>query len=186
MLSPAQQAAAAQVTVAQQALNNAQTAYAAANPTDVMNTRVANDKAALQTKYIEPTQAALAKALQDCTTAGLYLRNLTDMVGPSIAYTSNLAQQASDLQTQKTQLTQQTRTQRRAFMDQFPQSGTGGYFMHHTADDFALLIFLIGFLAAFISIYTNLVPSFSYKLYAGFPIFMLAWYAVTQAVIRFG
>ena len=186
MQTAAQQAAAAQVTVAQQALRNAQAAYAAANPTDSMNTQVAADKAALQTNYSVPTQAAVAKALQDCTTAGLYLRNLTDMVGPSVVYTSNLAQQASDLQTQKTQLTQQTRTQRRAFMDQFPQSGTGGYFMHHTADDFALFIFFIGFLAMFIPVYMKFVPSFSYKSFVGLPIFMLAWYAVTQLIIRFG
>lgn len=185
-MTPAQQAAQAQVVAAQNALNAAQANYASADPADAMNSKVQADIKALNTNFIVPTQIALTKSLQDCTMAGTYLRNLTDMVGPSTAYTSNLVQQANELTSQQTQLAQQTRTQRRAFMDQFPQSGTGGYLLHHTADDFALFVFFIGFLAAFIPVYTKFVPSFSYKSYAGVPIFLLAWFAITQLFIRFG
>lgn len=186
VLTTAQQIALNTLTAAQQQEAQARAAYNAVDPVGAQTTQVANDQANINA-YIADKQAALTQALADSTKAGLYLRNLTDLVGPGQQYTANLQQQADDLTKQQTDLSKKIRTQRRAFMDQFPQSGTGGYFFHHTADDFALFVFSIGFLIVYYALYSQYVTSSAWLLRIGGVLgFLVAWGAVVQVILRFG
>jgi len=164
----------------------AQAAYNAADPTGAQQAKVASDQTEIQ-QYIADRNGALTQALAESKRVGLYLRNLTDAVGPGTAYVSNLQQQADDLTNQQLKLGQKIRTQRRAFMDQYPQSGTGGYFFHHTADDFALFVFFIGFVLVFYMTYSKYVSSSSMPMrLGGIFLFLFAWSAVVQLILRFG
>jgi hypothetical protein len=183
VLTTAQQAALNALTTAKQQEAQAQAAYNAVNPTAAQASQVAQDQATIN-GYIADKQAALTQSLSESEKAGLYLRNLTDLVAPGAQFTKNLRQQADDLTKQQMQLGQKIRTQRRAFVDQFPQTGTGGYFFHHTADDFALFVFLIGFAVAFYALYRRYISSPSWI--GGIVGFLFAWFAVLQIILRFG
>jgi hypothetical protein len=169
-------------TLAQNAYNMAKSTYYAADP----SAQVAADQT-VTTKYITDMSGSLAAALTDSINAGASLAALQKVAGPASQYTTNLQKQVNDLNSQQTSLNQQIRMQRRSFMDQFPQSSVGGYFFHHTADDFVLFVFLVGYLTAFCVVYSNFVTSTSALTRVGaVVIFAISWSAIVQGLLRFG
>lgn len=137
--------------------------------------------------YVNEKTAALAKAVQESKYASEILRTMTDMTSPAVNYQTATQNELNDLTAKQLQLTQKIRTQRRAFMDQSPQSGTGGYFFHHTADDTALFVFLIGFILVFYTVYSRYVSSSSWPMrIGGFFLFVIAWFSAVQIILRFG
>ena len=185
-LSTSQLAAYNALLGAKGTLKSAQSAFAIADPVSAQAAQVAAEQNDINS-YIAEKKAILTQSLSDSQQAGAYLRNLTDIVGTSADHVANLQQQADELTNQQLQYGQKIRTQRRAFMDQFPQSGTGGYFFHHTADDFTLLVFLIGFIAAYYMVYSRYVTSSSWPMrLGGVLIFVFAWFAAIQVILRFG
>jgi hypothetical protein len=137
--------------------------------------------------YVSEKRAALAKAVQESQYASQILRTMTDMTVPTIQQQTATQKEIDTLNAEQIQLTQKIRTQRRAFMDQSPQSGTGGYFFHHTADDTALFVFLIGFLLVFYTVYSRYVTSSSLPMrIGGVFLFVLSWFSAVQIILRFG
>ena len=137
------------------------------------------------TDYVNEKRTALAKAVQESQYASQILRTMTDMTAPILDNQSIAQKEIAKLNAD--QLTQKIRTQRRAFMDQTPQSGTGGYFFHHTADDTALFVFLIGFTLLFYTVYSRYVTSSSVSMrIGGVLLFVLSWFSAVQIILRFG
>jgi len=139
------------------------------------------------TDFVNEKAAALSKALQESRYASQILRTMTDTTSPLFEYQATTQKEINKLNTEQVQLTQKIRTQRRAFMDQTPQSGTGGYFFHHTADDTALFVFLIGFILVFYTVYSRYVTSSSLSIrLGGVLLFVISWFAAVQIILRFG
>jgi hypothetical protein len=137
--------------------------------------------------YVNEKTAALAKAVRESQYASEILRTMTDMTSPAVNYQTATQTELDTLTAKQLQLTQKIRTQRRSFMDQSPQSGTGGYFFHHTEDDTALFVFLIGFILVFYTVYSRYVTSSSWPLrIGGVVLFVISWFSVVQIILRFG
>jgi len=186
-LTNAQQVALATLTAEKLKVTQAQQAYATANPQGAMADQVQQDQQTLRSSYSDPTQRELDQALFDCLEAGVTLTTLQTVAGPSQDYTRTLQEKADRLTAEQSQLTQKIRTQRRSFMDAFPQGGTGGKWgIPHTADDFAMLLFFLGFVATYSVAFSKFVPSSSYKVWIGILGFLIAWIAVNRALLYLG
>lgn len=186
-LTAAQQQALAAVTTAQQQLDSAKRAYANADPQGSLTSTLANAKADLDSSYIQPKRKEASIAYSECTEAGNALIALQNVAEPSNLYTQTLQEKADKLANEQSQLTQKIRTQRRSFLDSFPQTGTGGSWgLSHDSDELAMFVLLIGFAAAYIAIFVNVVPPSNYKLPVGIVGFVFAWVAINRAVLYLG
>jgi len=187
VLTEAQQQAKAAVTIAQQELLKAQQKYAQADPERALADTLAKAKSDLDSSYIQPKRAEANAALADCYEAGKALAALQNVAGPSNRFRETLQEQANELTQEQSQLSQKIRTQRRSFLDSFPQAGTGGASgVAHTGDDFAMFILFIGALAAYIAIFVNVLPPFNYKWLAGAVGFLFAWVAINRLLLTMG
>ena len=183
-LTDNQTKAVAAVTDAQKKLTDAIKQYKMNVQQCAVNDDAKQDVLSLQNSYIYPTQAAMQTAVQECLDAGTYLEALRNLAGPNAQYVSNLQQQAERLVKEQSQLSQKIRTQRRSFLDTSPQSGTGGYLFHHTADDAAMIALLVGFVIAYYFLVSNVIPAFPYKQPVSILLFFAAWFGVNQIVLR--
>jgi hypothetical protein len=186
-LTAAQQQALAAVTDAQQQLDAAKRVYANADPQGSLTSTLTQAKADLESSYTRPKREEASKAYSECTEAGNALVALQNVAEPSNLYTQTLQEKADKLANEQSQLTQKIRTQRRSFLDSFPQTGTGGaYGLAHDSDEFAMFILFIGFTAAYIAIFANAVPPSNYKLPIGIVGFVFAWVAINRAILYLG
>jgi len=186
-LTVAQQQAQAAVTAAQQSLDAAKQAYANADPQGSLTSALTQAEADLDSSYTRPKRAEANTAYSECSEAGNALVALQNVAGPSLRYTQTLQEKADELATEQSQLTQKIRTQRRSFLDSFPQTGTGGAWgFAHTSDDFAMFLLFIGFSAAYIAIFINFVPPSNYKGVAGVVGFLFTWVAVNRGLLYLG
>jgi len=185
-LTDAQQRAAALLATKELELNQAKQAYAEVNPQGAMDTKIAEDNQSIQ-NYIQTKRNEAQQAYDSCMEAGNALHSLQTVSGPSQRYTQTLQQQAEHLTKEQSQLTQKIRTQRRSFLDAFPQAGTGGrYRLPHTSDDFAMILFFIGFAAAYGVLFAAYVPPSSYKVVVGILLFVILWLGFNRIVLTVG
>jgi hypothetical protein len=187
VLTAAQQTALAAVTNKQSELDAAKAAYEQADPQGALTATLTRDKQALRDSFIDPKRAEANAAVADCIEAGRALEALLKVAEPSNEYTKTLQEKANELAKEQTQLTQKIRTQRRSFLDSSPQTGTGGaYGLSHDADETAMLILFVGFVAAYIALFANFVPPSDYKIPIGIVGFLFAWAAVNRAILYLG
>jgi len=186
-LTAAQQQAQAAVTVKRQELAAAQKAYAQADPQGALADTLSNAKATLDSSYIRPKREEANAAYANCDEAGNALAALQNVAEPSQRYTQTLQDKANELAKEQSQLTQKIRTQRRSFLDSFPQTGTGGSWgFSQNSDEFTMFILFIGFAAAYIAIFINVIPSFDNKTVIGVVGFLFAWAVVNRTLLNLG
>jgi hypothetical protein len=183
----AKQAAQAQVSVKANELSAAKQALANADPQGALAIQLQEEQQTLRDKYITPIATAAAKEYNECLEAGQTLHNLNTLVAPSAEYTQTLKTQADHLTKEQSQLSQKIRTQRRAFLDSFPQSNIGGaYHVPHSSDDFAMFLLFIGYISAGVAFYlTSPLTQTTSKWMALF-VGVMGWILLNQLVLRLG
>ena len=182
-------AAQATVNVTQQKLAADQATLAnlqkQVDPNGAMAAQVATDKQTLQTTYIDPTSQQLNDTVANFSQWSGFARTLNDLVKPSGDQTTALQTTLAELLNQDTALEQAARMQRRRFLDNFPQVGTGLF--SHTGDNIAMGAFFLGFAVFFAAVWILYVPQFPAKNIVGPLVFLpVYWIGGTTFLSVFG